>query len=180
MCHVEKCFLRSFQLCCKIIHFVSLGLRCWEATTSLPLLPFAAATGTLKTKFPLVQAGESQDTPLFPTQMLLCNCDRGCCPIVSIFIVSFLRGTAGTWSRRRHSVHFSFLFCSLFLPSWFPVSYLPFRSSWSMGLMFLWHYPQWRQALSWVIISDSMPDRSSLLFLVFVCFSWLPYHLLTQ
>ena len=180
MCHMEKCFLCSFQFCCKIIHFMSLGLRCWEAATNIPLLPFAAATSTLKTKFSLLQAGESQGTSPFPTQMLLCNCDCGCCPIVSISFVSFLRGTTGTWSRRGHSVWFSFLFCSLFLPSQFPVSYLPFRSSWSMGSMFLWHYPQWRQALSWVIISDSMPERSSLLFLVFMYFSWLPYHLLTQ
>lgn len=180
MCHMEKCFLRSFQFCCKIIHLMSLGLRCWEAATNLPLLPFAAATSTLKTKFSLLQAGESQGTSPFPAQMLLCNCGRGCYPLVSIYFVSFLRGTTGTWSRRGHSVRFSFLFSSLFLPSWFPVSYLPFWSLWSMGSMFLWYYLQWRQALSWVIVSDSMPKRGSSLFLVFMCFSWLPYHLLAQ
>lgn len=100
-----------------------------------------------------------------------------CCCIISIYAVSFFRVTTGPWSRHKHS---DSPFCSLcpFLPH--GSLCLPFQPSWSMGWMFQWHHAQWHWTLYWVITSDSMPECSFLLFLVVMCFSWLPYHLLTQ
>ena len=153
---------------------MSLGLRCWEAATNLPLFLFAAATSTLKIKFLFSRLG----SPRVALRSL-----HRCCSVTVIVAVAVLCVVSERNNRdlkQRWSQCAVLLFSSLFLPWQFPASSLPFPSSWSTGSTFLWHYPQWRQALSWAIISDSMPKRSSLLFLVFMCFSWLPYHLLTQ
>lgn len=115
MCHMEKCFLCSFQFCCKIIHFMSLGLRCCEEVTNLPLLPFATVTSTLMTKFFLLQDRVSQRISPFLAQILLCNCDCGCCFIISISFLSFLRGKIGTWSRCGQCA-ILILFCWLLFP----------------------------------------------------------------
>lgn len=101
MCHMEKCFLRSFQFCCKIIHFMSLGLRYWEGATNLLLLLFAAATSM-----------EEQVSSSPGWRVLGCLCSphkcsfelwSSCCCIISIYAVLFSSVTTGPWSRRNHS-----------------------------------------------------------------------------
>lgn len=160
MCHIEKCFLCSFQFYCKIIHFMSLGLRYWEGATDLPLLAFTTATSTWNIKFPLLQAGACQAASPHKCCSELWS---SCCCIISIYAVSFSRVMTGLWSRHKHSGSPS---CSL-CPS-FPHG--------SLCLICLFNLPEaWAQCsngtlhsdtLYCVITSDSMPECS------FFCFSW--------